>query len=97
MLGFADEGWPSNVFKSTDVPAILSPANVRAKFNRLRRAPVFTQVSDLSEYPVGGWHRNRGSPIRPTHCARGKETGTSAFNARAVLATSSNGVFTFAR
>ena len=55
------------------------------------------QAEDLSEYPVGGSHRNSGSPMRATHCASGSVTETSAFKVRAVLATSSKGVFTLAR
>ena len=54
---------PSMDFKSTVAPATLSVAKESAKFKRFRRAPVFTQVSALSEYPLGGWQRNSGSDV----------------------------------
>src|SRR5262249_32498195 len=73
------------------------PASAKEKFSRLSNAPVLTQASALSEYPVGGWHWYNGSPIRPTHCTSGIGVSTSVPSALTEDTTSSYGVLIFAR
>ena len=88
---------PSSAATSLRDPRTLFPASASEKFSRFSSAPVFTHVSALSEYPVGGWHWYRGSPMRPTQRTNGIGVSTSVPSARTEDTTNSNGVFTFAR
>ena len=56
-------GAATNDSRLTRVPESRLPARANPKFSRLTNAPVLTQASATSEYPVGGWQRYKGSPI----------------------------------